>query len=195
MLTALVPIVLTLAGCSTTEPGSAVSHETGTTTVPPAVTTPPLTEKPEPDAPPEIRDGPAPGDWARRPCDLLDDASARAVGIAGSAEVSTISTLGGKCLREQDGQRLEYVLYSEYSLFYQPYTRTTKWRYYGEAGLGRQLAGVFADEDPPTRECLVAVGLTAESSLEVTLSGPEDPDVCERALAVAAHVVDGIARG
>ncbi|MFC5288016.1 DUF3558 family protein [Actinokineospora guangxiensis] len=182
-------LLAVVAGCAP-ETGVAVPGEQATTTTAPAdPTTPRQTPKSEfPDAPPNITAGPVVRQGWERPCELLDDATAKRIGIAGDADPGPGTNIRASCKRKADGERMEFELFSRFSMFYDPYLDT--WEYYAEADVHGLPAGVFSEQAQPTEMCAVAVAINETASVSVDLRTAQgDPEVCGRALAVAAHVV------
>lgn len=181
-----------LAACST-ETGVPVPAESAPPTTRQVTTvTPEQTPLPErPFHAPEVRSGPSVDKEWQRPCDLLDDQAATTIGIDGPSRVSSDQEVAASCVREAGEQRLEYVLHGRISAFSDPYLAPTAWRYFADAVVGGQPAGVFSEQAQPTGGCTVAVGLNPEASLTVELRTKRDPEVCGRALAVAEHLVSG----
>jgi hypothetical protein len=186
-------LVLSLVTGCTSVTGVAVPGEQVVTTAPADPTTPALTPKPEPPAePPSVTGGLDVGRVWEQPCELLDDAAAERIGIAGAADPGPGTRIRAACVRKAGGERMEFELFSATSMFYGPYLE--QWGYYAEADVHGRPAGVFSEQSRPSESCGVAVGLSEDASIYVDLRVADDPEVCGRALAVAAHVAGEIIR-
>ena len=193
---ALVLVVLVgVTGCEKQAgtPSTPRTTHSATTTNAVEIEAPPQTRRAKaPEVEPRVTGGPDVGDWWERPCDLLTDDEAEQIGVHGAAETVLAGDSLAHC-RRSGSTRLDMEVHSSFSSFEEPFIEERDWRYFAEATVGSQPAGVFSEESEPERECVVAVGLNPKASIHVVLTTDRDPDVCDRALAVASAMVRKIA--
>ncbi|GAA4417443.1 DUF3558 family protein [Actinokineospora soli] len=201
MRTARLAVVLVvLVGATSCEeqagiPATPQSTGSPTTTKAAEIEAPPQTRRAKaPEVEPRVTSGPDAGDWWERPCDLLTDDEAEHIGVDGEAETVLAGDALAHC-RRSGKTRLDMEVHASFSSFEEPYIDERDWRYYAEATVQGQPAGVFSEESEPERECVVAVGLNPKASVHVFLTTDGDPDVCDRALTVASAMVQKIATG
>lgn len=139
--------------------------------------------------------------WRLRPCDLLPDERARAVGIGDVPEAGG-ANLVATCEWDEgeEGTTLKVFLLPREDRLTAAYLGAYRWAFFAETSLSGFPAVAVAEEKPPAGECRAVVGVAEQQGFEVRLRvGPEDAapggDACDRALQVAGMVVDRVAKG